>query len=121
MQVAEIFDSIEGESFNAGKLTTFVRFSGCNLKCKYCDTKWANIEKGLTMSKEEITEMLKNTINVTLTGGEPLLQKELKEFLIYWNKLSIHPTKVKVHLCKQFLSSYSFLETSIFIIGFDVF
>lgn len=87
MQVAEIFDSIEGESFNAGKLTTFVRFSGCNLKCKYCDTKWANTEKGLTMSKEEITEMLKNTINVTLTGGEPLLQKELKEFLIYSSKL----------------------------------
>ena len=87
MQVAEIFDSIEGESFNAGKLTTFVRFSGCNLKCGYCDTKWANKEKGLTMSKEEITEMLKNTINVTLTGGEPLLQKELKEFLIYSSKL----------------------------------
>lgn len=87
MQVAEIFDSVEGESFNAGKLTTFVRFSGCNLKCNYCDTKWANIEKGLIMSKEEITEMLKNTINVTLTGGEPLLQKELKEFLIYSSKL----------------------------------
>lgn len=87
MQVAEIFDSIEGESFNAGKLSTFVRFSGCNLKCKYCDTKWANKEKGLKMTKEEIVDMLRNTINVTLTGGEPLLQPNLKEFLIYASRI----------------------------------
>ena len=41
-EIAEIFESINGEGMKAGELAVFIRFSGCNLNCRYCDTKWAN-------------------------------------------------------------------------------
>ena len=41
-EVVEKFVSINGEGTKAGQLAVFIRFKGCNLKCKYCDTKWAN-------------------------------------------------------------------------------
>ena len=43
-QVVEIFESINGEGAHAGELAVFVRMKGCNLKCAYCDTTWANEE-----------------------------------------------------------------------------
>ena len=42
MRVAEKFISINGEGTRAGELAVFVRFTGCNLRCSYCDTMWAN-------------------------------------------------------------------------------
>ena len=87
MKVVEKFVSINGEGSKAGQLAVFIRFAGCNLDCVYCDTKWAN-EKDVSyveMSKEEIYAYIKNTDvrNVTITGGEPLLQKDIYEFLEY--------------------------------------
>ena len=87
MKVVEKFVSINGEGSKAGQLAVFVRFAGCNLDCVYCDTKWAN-EKDVSyseMSKEEIYEYIKNTgiKNITVTGGEPLLQNGIYEFLEY--------------------------------------
>ncbi len=87
MKVVEKFVSINGEGSKAGQLAVFIRFAGCNLDCVYCDTKWAN-EKDvsyLEMSKEEIYEYIKNTgiKNITVTGGEPLLQDGIYEFLEY--------------------------------------
>lgn len=87
MKVVERFVSINGEGSKAGQLAVFIRFAGCNLDCTYCDTKWAN-EKDVSyteMSKEEIYDYIKNTgvRNVTITGGEPLLQKDIYEFLEY--------------------------------------
>lgn len=82
MRVAEIFNSIEGESFNAGKLTTFVRTAGCNLRCNYCDTKWATIgSAGMLMTTDAIIQEIVNATNVTLTGGEPLMQADIKDLL----------------------------------------
>lgn len=76
--VVEKFVSINGEGSRAGELAVFVRFRKCNLNCSYCDTKWANVEyaEAEMMSAEEIAEYVRNTgiKNVTLTGGEPLLQ-----------------------------------------------
>ena len=87
MKVVEKFVSINGEGSKAGQLAVFVRFAGCNLDCVYCDTKWANEEdvSYLEMSKEEIYEYIKNTgvKNITVTGGEPLLQNGIYEFLEY--------------------------------------
>lgn len=85
MQVAEIFTSINGEGTRAGEPAVFVRFKGCNLRCGYCDTMWAN-EAGCPcreMSPSEIHEYIKETgiRDVTLTGGEPLLQKSMPELL----------------------------------------
>lgn len=51
-EVVEKFVSINGEGTKAGQLAVFIRFKGCNLNCKYCDTKWAN-EQGL--HKENVT------------------------------------------------------------------
>lgn len=85
MYVVEKFVSINGESRKAGQLAVFVRFRGCNLSCSYCDTKWANTNEcpADEMSPEEIYEYIKSTKvnNVTLTGGEPLLQRDMDRLL----------------------------------------
>ncbi len=85
MKVVEKFVSINGEGVRAGEPAVFVRFKGCNLACTYCDTKWANLPecKFEEMSPEEIVEYVTQTgiTNVTLTGGEPLLQKEIRTLM----------------------------------------
>nr|WP_027870649.1 putative 7-carboxy-7-deazaguanine synthase QueE [[Eubacterium] cellulosolvens] len=85
MKVVEKFISINGEGTRAGELAVFVRFRGCNLNCSYCDTMWAN-EPGCPCedeTPEQIVSYIEETKvkNVTLTGGEPLLQKEMPELL----------------------------------------
>lgn len=85
-KVAERFVSINGESLRAGEIAVFIRFAGCNLNCGYCDTKWANAEdtEYESLSKEEIYDYVKRTeiTNVTLTGGEPLVQDGIDELLL---------------------------------------
>ena len=77
-RVAEHFVSINGEGQKAGELALFVRFVGCNLSCSWCDTKWANepCAPFTPMSTENICELAKQSgvKNITLTGGEPLMQ-----------------------------------------------
>lgn len=85
MQVVEKFISINGEGTRAGELAVFIRFRGCNLRCSYCDTMWANEAQCPfeEMTPEEIAAYIRKTgvTNVTLTGGEPLLQKEMPQLL----------------------------------------
>ncbi len=83
--IAEKFISINGEGVKAGQTAVFIRFTGCNLCCSYCDTKWAN-EKNAPyekMTAEKIVDYIKSTgiKNVTLTGGEPLIQDNIKLLL----------------------------------------
>ena len=85
MKVVEKFISINGEGQRAGELAVFIRFQGCNLRCSYCDTAWA-YEKECPykdMTPEEIVAYIKETglYNDTLTGGEPLLQNQMKDLL----------------------------------------
>jgi 7-carboxy-7-deazaguanine synthase len=83
MQVNEIFASIQGEGREIGRPTVFVRFSKCNLRCRWCDTKYA-WEGGSELSVNEIVKEVNdfNLGTVCLTGGEPLLQsKGLKELV----------------------------------------
>ncbi len=82
-KVVEIFSSINGEGLKAGQIAVFVRMQGCNLNCRYCDTSWAN-ETNCNFhwtSTEEILELVKSKgiHNVTITGGEPLLQENIGE------------------------------------------
>lgn len=75
--VVEKFVSINGEGQHAGELAVFIRLRGCNLKCSYCDTRWACTEdaKAEEMTETEIVSYVTSTgvKRVTLTGGEPLL------------------------------------------------
>lgn len=75
-QINEIFISIQGESTFSGLPCVFVRFSGCNLDCTWCDTPRANQETGMQMELSVILSKIKNSgiQYVCLTGGEPLLQ-----------------------------------------------
>ena len=80
MRVTEIFFSIQGEGTRAGRPCVFVRFTGCDLRCVYCDTAYA-FHGGREMTREEILgEVARFPARfVCLTGGEPLLQRELPE------------------------------------------
>lgn len=84
-QVVEIFQSINGEGQRAGERAAFVRMKGCNLACSYCDTSWANEPEAFcqNLNIEEILDRLSEfqVGNVTVTGGEPLLQKEIGSLL----------------------------------------
>ncbi|HYS79775.1 MAG TPA: radical SAM protein [Anaeromyxobacteraceae bacterium] len=80
MRVTEIFFSIQGEGTRAGRPCVFVRFTGCDLRCGYCDTAYA-FHGGKELAREEIlAEVARHPCRlVLLTGGEPLLQRELPE------------------------------------------
>lgn len=71
-KINEIFYSLQGEGFHTGTPAVFVRFSGCNLKCEFCDTRH---EEGALMSDEEILAAIRRypCRMVILTGGEPSL------------------------------------------------
>lgn len=80
MRVTEIFFSIQGEGTRAGRPCVFVRFTGCDLRCNYCDTAYA-FTGGREASREEIlAEVTRHPCRlVLLTGGEPMLQRELPD------------------------------------------
>ena len=78
MVVTEIFKSIQGESVFAGLPCVFVRLTGCNLRCHWCDTAYA-FYGGKKMTVEEVLASVRKLRGklVEITGGEPLLQKEV--------------------------------------------
>ncbi len=80
MRVTEIFFSIQGEGTRAGRPCVFVRFTGCDLRCGYCDTAYA-FHGGRDLPRPEIlAEVARHPSRfVLLTGGEPMLQRELPE------------------------------------------
>jgi len=84
MQVTEIYKSLQGESTYAGLPCVFVRLTGCNLRCSWCDTEYS-FYGGRKMSPEQVFEEIQNLSPgglVELTGGEPMLQeRELVPFM----------------------------------------
>lgn len=82
-KINEIFYSIQGEGANAGVPAVFVRFSGCNRRCPFCDT---DHESGVEMTAQQIRQAVEKADNgqntmVVLTGGEPTLQLSDEENL----------------------------------------
>jgi 7-carboxy-7-deazaguanine synthase len=91
MRVHSIFQSINGEvtASHQGSVCTFIRLQGCNLRCKFCDTKVTqSLKGGVDMSPNDVIKAIESlpvpTRNITITGGEPLLQvaelSKLNEF-----------------------------------------
>ena len=82
LKIFEIFYSLQGESSRVGLPTIFIRLSGCPMRCHYCDTAYA-FQGGSIMTVDEIMETIKkyDTRYVTVTGGEPLAQKEVLSLL----------------------------------------
>ena len=83
----EKFVSIDGEGPTAGRLAAFLRFQGCDLRCSWCDTTYSYSQENITQraTAEELYDYLLSTgvKGVTLTGGEPLLQPDLPQLLMF--------------------------------------
>ncbi len=80
--VNEIFHSIQGESSHAGLPCTFIRLTGCNLRCSWCDTRYAYDEGERVEVSRIIDKIAAFECNlVEVTGGEPLIQEETPHFL----------------------------------------
>lgn len=82
LKVNEIFYSIQGESTYAGLPCVFIRLTGCNLRCNYCDTSYA-FEQGDDLTFDEIQRKVNeyNCSLIEITGGEPLLQAGVRDLI----------------------------------------
>ncbi len=95
MRVAEIFLSVQGEGFLTGTQSVFVRASGCNLRCRYCDTPYASWQpEGDDLSVDEVVARVEQLAagHVVLTGGEPMLFAELIPLCAELHRLRRHIT-----------------------------
>ena len=117
LNVVEIFQSIQGEGANAGRSAIFIRLSGCNKACWYCDTDWS---KGDSMSVSQILDEVKKYSKsdeypnnlIIWTGGEPTLQltnEVLDYFSEYYNCIETNgtnpvPSKIQYISCSPKVS-----------------
>lgn len=95
MLVSEIFYSVQGEGQLTGVPSVFVRTSGCNLRCRWCDTKYASWDpQGTQMTPDEIVaEVSKHpATHVVVTGGEPMVAKDIATLLKKLHDLGKHIT-----------------------------
>lgn len=99
--VIEKFVSIDGEGPSAGELATFIRFAGCDLRCTWCDTKysWDGSNRSEKMTAEEIYQYIEESgaYNVTLTGGEPLIQKDINELIGHFIEDGLTTIRIETH------------------------
>ncbi|MDP7235619.1 MAG: 7-carboxy-7-deazaguanine synthase QueE [Candidatus Latescibacteria bacterium] len=82
MKISEIFYSIQGEGALVGMPSVFIRTSGCNLRCRWCDTPYTSWSpEGDEMTVENIIGMVEDyaATHVVITGGEPMLMKEMPD------------------------------------------
>lgn len=88
-RIAEVFQSIQGEGLYLGERQIFVRFYGCNLNCRFCDTKLNNFhELGVGDLFDRIRSYPGDFHSVSFTGGEPLMQKNFLREIMALTKCS---------------------------------
>ena len=112
MKINEIFLSIQGEGLITGYPTIFIRFTGCNLRCNYCDTTYSYYE-GKDMKLEDLIEEINSYEfkRACITGGEPLLNEEIQTLLdalkgyrvVIETNGSIPLNRVKLYPCQTFV------------------
>ena len=93
LRITEIFHSLQGETSRVGLPTTFIRLTGCPLRCHYCDTAYA-FTGGQSMQLQAIVAEVKRfkTPYVTVTGGEPLIAADLDELCAALRQKKYHIT-----------------------------
>lgn len=95
MLIAELYTSLQGEGRLTGTPSVFVRASGCNLRCWFCDTPFTSWQpEGEDWSLEEIVHQVqaKQTSHVVITGGEPMLYSEMVPLTQELKRLGLHIT-----------------------------
>ncbi|MEO6567583.1 MAG: 7-carboxy-7-deazaguanine synthase QueE [Opitutaceae bacterium] len=96
MLISEVFYSLQGEGELTGVPSVFVRTSGCNLRCTWCDTPYAswNPEGEIRNVAQLVAEVQSHTAarHVVLTGGEPMIAKEIRELASELKQLGYHIT-----------------------------
>jgi 7-carboxy-7-deazaguanine synthase len=116
LKINEIFFSLQGEGVYIGEPMIFIRSSGCNMHCTWCDTKYAQ-DKGKEMSLEEIVKEISKypCMKVCITGGEPMIQEEgLKELVLeldslgYWTMLETNASRYN----KEIFDTFDFISVS---------
>ena len=95
MKIAEIYKSVQGEGLLTGTPSVFVRASGCNLRCWFCDTPYASWQpEGNDLAVDEIVAQIEewDCRHVVLTGGEPMLFAELLPLAEQLHERNLHIT-----------------------------
>ncbi len=119
MKINEIFFSIQGEGIYTGEKMLFIRTEYCNLRCSWCDTKYS-FNEGYSMTIEEILNKIEyyrknNNFNwLCITGGEPLLQKDLNGLIkkLYKKYKILLETSGSLNI-KRFLPLYNLVYKDI--------
>ena len=100
MLISETFYSVQGEGSLVGVPSVFVRTSGCNLRCTWCDTPYASWQpEGTEMSVDEILAIVQRepTPYVVVTGGEPMIAKGMPELLTQLRRQTHHHRNCRHH------------------------
>src|SRR5918994_6140404 len=95
MRISEVFYSIQGEGRLSGVPSVFIRTSGCNLRCIWCDTPYTSWNPdGKEMTLEEIFQSIESysLSHVVITGGEPFLAHQIEELSAKLKKAGAHVT-----------------------------
>src|SRR6476619_5967909 len=95
MKIAELFYSIQGEGKLVGVPSVFVRASGCNLRCVWCDTPYASWEpEGENLSVDEILSQVlaHRARHVVVTGGEPMIMPDVEDLCARLKAENLHLT-----------------------------